>query len=229
MKVTLPYFIPIPFALGTFGAFIQMKSPAEDRRALFDVGIAGPLAGLAVAIPALLYGLQYSTIVTGESAAGMMQGEAGVGSSVLFALLAKLALGEVLTEGHRLLLHPFANVVMDYIVSNGSLRSMMVDKLAKGKSESPEGKVQTSTTATGSSSAQEKGDVIIQFKAGVQAEQIKAMASEIGLREVKKIPSLGLNVCKITSDISIEAVIEHCSKHPFVEYAEPNYMYKTQK
>jgi len=108
MKVTLPYFIPIPFALGTFGAFIQMKSPAENRRVLFDVGVAGPLAGLAVAIPALLYGLQYSTLVTGESAAGMMQGGAGVGSSVLFALLAKLALGEVLTEGHRLLLHPLA-------------------------------------------------------------------------------------------------------------------------
>ena len=108
MKVTLPYFIPVPFALGTFGAFIQMKSPSKDRRALFDVGIAGPLAGLVFAIPALLIGLQYSTVLPAANAATMMQKGSDVGSSLLFALLAKLSLGDRLIEGHNILMSPLA-------------------------------------------------------------------------------------------------------------------------
>lgn len=108
MKVTLPYFIPVPFALGTFGAFIQIKSSTENRRALFDVGVSGPLAGLVVAIPTLLIGLKYSTIMLGSTEAGIVQGGASVGSSVMFALLAKLALGSAVTEGHQILLHPLA-------------------------------------------------------------------------------------------------------------------------
>ncbi len=108
IAVSLPYFIPIPFALGTFGAFIRMKSLAADRRQMFDVAVAGPLAGLVIAVPALLVGLQYSTVVTGPAAPGMMMGGADVGSSLLFAFLAKAALGAAVLEGHRLVLHPVA-------------------------------------------------------------------------------------------------------------------------
>src|SRR5262249_17528266 len=108
MRVTLPYFIPVPFGLGTFGAFIQLKSPAENRRALFDVGVAGPLAGLVFAIPALGIGLQHSRVLAPGELADHLHGGMGVGSSLLMALTAKLALGDALAEGHRLLLHPLA-------------------------------------------------------------------------------------------------------------------------
>jgi membrane-associated protease RseP (regulator of RpoE activity) len=69
--------------LGTFGAFIQIKSLIKSRRALFDIGIAGPLAGLGVALPALYLGLNSSVALTDGSPAAGLQ----TGSSLLLALL----------------------------------------------------------------------------------------------------------------------------------------------
>jgi membrane-associated protease RseP (regulator of RpoE activity) len=59
VKATLPYFIPAPIGIGTFGAFIKIKSPIPDKKSLFDIGIAGPLAGFVFAIPATIISLYY--------------------------------------------------------------------------------------------------------------------------------------------------------------------------
>ena len=65
MNVTLPYFIPSPILpVGTFGAFIRMKSPPLNRRALLYVAAAGPIAGFCVALPAMFYGYSVSEVIT---------------------------------------------------------------------------------------------------------------------------------------------------------------------
>jgi hypothetical protein len=65
---TLPYFIPAPTLIGTFGAVIRIKSPIRSRQALFDIGIAGPIAGFLVAIPVLFWGLALSKPTAADSA-----------------------------------------------------------------------------------------------------------------------------------------------------------------
>jgi membrane-associated protease RseP (regulator of RpoE activity) len=62
VKTTLPYFIPVPFGFGTLGAVIRMRSAIPSRRAVLDIGAAGPLAGLAVAVPLYLVGLALSEV-----------------------------------------------------------------------------------------------------------------------------------------------------------------------
>lgn len=109
IRATLPYFIPVPFFLGTFGAFIQIKSPVPNRRALFDVGIAGPLSGLIVTLPLLLWGLAHSEVVPLPEEATLLSFEAiNPSASLLLALLSKLALGSALSAGEGLRLHPVA-------------------------------------------------------------------------------------------------------------------------
>jgi membrane-associated protease RseP (regulator of RpoE activity) len=66
---TLPFFIPAPTLIGTLGAFIRIKSPMRSRADLFDIGIAGPIAGFIVAVPVMIYGLLASKLLTGDAAA----------------------------------------------------------------------------------------------------------------------------------------------------------------
>ena len=109
IRTTLPYFIPIPFFLGTFGAFIQMRSPIPNRKALFDVSIAGPLSGFVATIPFLIWGLANSEIVPMPTQAQTLDPNAlNPKYSILLAVLSKLTLGAQLTADKAIDLHPVA-------------------------------------------------------------------------------------------------------------------------
>lgn len=100
---TLPYFIPAPTFLGTFGAFIKMKSPIATRRALIDIGASGPLAGFAVSVIACIIGLGMSSVVSASGSEGALT----LGDSLLFSLLSKVVLG-IPPDNYDVLLHPVA-------------------------------------------------------------------------------------------------------------------------
>lgn len=85
VNATLPFFIPAPTLIGTLGAFIRIKSRIRTRRALFDIGIAGPLAGFVIALPVLLVSLAKSR-VTGAPAASDLQ----LGYPLVFYLAQRL-------------------------------------------------------------------------------------------------------------------------------------------
>ena len=70
IDASLPYFLPFPSPIGTLGAFIRIRSPIYTRQALFDVGIAGPLAGFVVLVPALIIGIASSKVVPGIAERG---------------------------------------------------------------------------------------------------------------------------------------------------------------
>jgi len=105
VPASLPYFIPLPpvFGLGTMGAVIGMRQVSTDRRKLIDIGAAGPLAGLLIAIPVTAYGLWLSP-VEGLHPGGMQEG-----NSILYLLLKLLMKGAWLPDGtNDVILHPTA-------------------------------------------------------------------------------------------------------------------------
>ncbi len=106
VDITPPYFIPAPpfiSPIGTFGAFIKIKSPISTKKALFDIGIAGPLAGIIASIPILIIGIKLSTVID-------ISGHDGgflLGSPLIFTFFSELFFGK-LPEGQDLFLHPVA-------------------------------------------------------------------------------------------------------------------------
>jgi membrane-associated protease RseP (regulator of RpoE activity) len=126
VDATLPYFIPIPFGVGTLGAVIRMRGAIPSRRAALDIGAAGPIAGFLVAVPLLLWGLAHSEVqVVAEGAAAsasspalavwrMMQGlpafpldsaEPVFGDSLILWSAQRLVIGP-LGPGEQVLIHP---------------------------------------------------------------------------------------------------------------------------
>jgi len=102
VDASLPFFLPVPTPLtGTLGAFIRIREPIPAKRMLFDIGIAGPLAGFAVALPALLLGISLSHVAKlPPNFSGFELGE-----PPLFKLVSWLTWGSI-PEGYSLNLHP---------------------------------------------------------------------------------------------------------------------------
>ena len=101
VPASLPLFIPgPPHFIGTFGAIIRMRGPILSRKALFDIGVAGPIAGFVVAVAALVIGLRLSQVVHMDNTYGLHLGE-----PLLLQFISWLVIGP-LPEGADIVLHP---------------------------------------------------------------------------------------------------------------------------
>lgn len=102
VDASLPYFLPSPTLLGTFGAFIRIRSPIYTRTTLFDVGASGPFAGFVVLLPFLTAGIGLSRIAPGMA----QRGEFSLSTPLLFRLAEYLRFGSA--PSANVLLHPVA-------------------------------------------------------------------------------------------------------------------------
>ena len=104
IPTTLPYFIPFPFPpFGTLGAIIKMRGVILNKKALFDIGAAGPLCGFLVSVPCIVVGIKLSTIQKAVATMPFVR----LGDPLLFKLLEWLMVGP-LPPNHDLFLHPMA-------------------------------------------------------------------------------------------------------------------------
>jgi len=108
VRATLPFFIPFPTLIGTMGAFIRIKSPLRSRAVLFDIGIAGPIAGFIVALAVLIFSLGLSRVAP----AGAPPADIQLGYPLVFSLVRRLLIATGHAQGiasvplARLYLHP---------------------------------------------------------------------------------------------------------------------------
>ena len=101
-----PYFLPMPFLLtGTLGAFIRIRAPIPGKRALFDIGIAGPIAGFLVAVPVLLIGMHLSNVV--QVPKDFSGDVFELGEPLLFKAAEWLTFGHI-PDGYSVNMHPMA-------------------------------------------------------------------------------------------------------------------------
>ena len=101
IPASLPLFIPgPPHFIGTFGAIIRMRTPIMNRRALFDIGVAGPIAGFVAAVVALIVGLSLSEVIPRERVYGLQLGE-----PLLLQFFAWTIFGPI-PESYDIVLHP---------------------------------------------------------------------------------------------------------------------------
>ncbi len=108
LPATLPYFLPLPLAIGTLGAFIKIRAPIRTKRELFDIGVAGPIAGFVALLPFLVLGVFWSEKVSASQIPPEMAGFLLVpGHSLALAGLSRLFHGP-LGDQQILQLHPFA-------------------------------------------------------------------------------------------------------------------------
>jgi membrane-associated protease RseP (regulator of RpoE activity) len=103
VDASLPYFLPAPLLTGTLGAFIRIRQPIHNKRELFDIGIAGPIAGFLVALPVLFLGISLSHVVRTPTTGGLLE----LGEPLLLQGASQLLWG-TLPQGYTLNLHPTA-------------------------------------------------------------------------------------------------------------------------
>lgn len=102
IRVSYPFFIPAPTLIGTFGAFILIRSPIRSVRALFDVGASGPLVGFVVALPPLVYGVLHARVIPSFASDG--NADLVFGVPLILRLVAAVVHPNV--QASDLLLHP---------------------------------------------------------------------------------------------------------------------------
>lgn len=101
LEATLPYFIPAPTLVGTLGAFIRIRSPITRKSQLFDIGLAGPLTGFFLSLPALVYGMANSKLVPSLPQEGTIY----FGEPLLLKGIEKILFGSI-SSNYDLVLHP---------------------------------------------------------------------------------------------------------------------------
>ena len=125
ISASLPYFIGVPTLIGTLGAFIRIRSAIFSRRQLFDIGIAGPLAGFVFILPALAIGLAYSKVIPGI----VEQGEFVFGTPLLLRGL-EMAIFPGVSSGD-IYLHPIARAAWFGVLAT-ALNLMPIGQLDGG-------------------------------------------------------------------------------------------------